>query len=43
LGGLIWGVVVVASRKDIAAGIGRGETEPLAVLDPHLLPYGERL
>jgi amino acid transporter len=43
LAGLVWGVVVVTSRKDIAAGIGRGETEPLAVLDPHLLPYGERL
>jgi amino acid transporter len=43
LGGLVWGAIVVTTRKDIAAGIGRGETEPLAVLDPHLLPYGERL
>jgi amino acid transporter len=43
VGGLVWGTVVVTARKDIAAGIGRGETEPLAVLDAHLLPYGERL
>ena len=43
LGGLVWGVVVVSTRQDVAAGVGRGETEPLAVLDTHLLPYGERL
>jgi amino acid transporter len=42
-GGLIWGAIVVATRKDIAKRIGRGETEPLAVLDAHLLPYGDRL
>jgi hypothetical protein len=39
----VWGVVVVSTRQDVAAGVGRGETEPLAVLDTHLLPYGERL
>ena len=43
VGGLVWGVIVATGRKDIAARVGRGETEPLAVLDPHLLPYGERL
>jgi amino acid transporter len=43
LGGLVWGAIVVTARKDIAAGVGRGEAEPLAVLDAHLLPYGERL
>jgi Amino acid transporters len=43
LGGLVWGAIIVTSRRDIAAGVGRGETEPLAVLDAHLLPYGERL
>ena len=43
LAGLVWGVVVVTTRRDVAAGIGRGETEPLAVLDTHLLPYGSRL
>jgi amino acid transporter len=43
LAGLVWGAVVVTTRKDIAAGIGRGETEPLAVLDTHMLPYGSRL
>ncbi len=43
LGGLVWGAVVVLTRRDITAGIGRGETEPLAVLDQHLLPYGDRL
>jgi hypothetical protein len=41
--GLVWGVAVVTTRRDIAAGVGRGETEPLAVLDAHLLPYGQRL
>ena len=43
LGGLVWGGIVAVTRRDVAAGIGRGETEPLAVLDAHLLPYGERL
>jgi amino acid transporter len=43
LSGLVWGAVVVLTRRDITAGIGRGETEPLAVLDQHLLPYGDRL
>jgi amino acid transporter len=43
LSGLVWGVVVVATRKDIAVGIGRGETEPLAILDNHLIPHGSRL
>jgi amino acid transporter len=43
LGGLVWGAVVVVTRREVAAGIGRGETEPLAVLEHHLLPYGSRL
>jgi amino acid transporter len=43
IAGLVWGAVVYVSRRDIASGIGRGETEPLAVLEHHLLPHGSRL
>jgi amino acid transporter len=35
-GGLVWGGVVRLRRRDIAARLGRGETEPLAELEHHL-------
>jgi hypothetical protein len=41
--GLAWGGVVAVRSRAVAAGIGRGETEPLAVLEHHLVPYGSRL
>jgi amino acid transporter len=43
LGGLVWGWVLVSSRKEIAAKVGKGETEPLAVVDAHLVGPGVRL
>jgi len=36
-GGLVWGVVVRLRHRDVAAGVGRGEPEPLAVLEHHLI------
>jgi len=36
-GGLAWGIVVRLRHRDITAGVGRGEPEPLAVLEHHLI------
>ena len=36
LGGLVWGAVVRLRRREVAARLGRGETEPLAELEHHL-------
>ena len=41
--GLVWGAVVHGLHRDVAAGIGRGESEPLAVLETYLIPTGGRL
>lgn len=43
LAGLVWGAVVTLTRPQVAAAVGRGETEPLAVLAHHLLDAGSRL
>jgi amino acid transporter len=34
--GLAWGVVLRARRGDVVAGLGKGETEPLAEIEHHL-------
>jgi amino acid transporter len=41
--GLVWGSLVAVRHRSIADGIGQGETEPLAVLEHHLVPDGSRL
>ena len=35
--GLIWGWAVRARRREVTAGLGRGEREPLAELEHHLI------
>lgn len=38
--GFCWGTIVAFRNRDIAAGIGAGEVEPLAVLETHVLSPG---
>jgi hypothetical protein len=36
LGGLAWGLAVRLRHREVVAGLGRGEAEPLAELEHHL-------